>query len=566
MLRAKPVAMLLVLLSLIGVLTAWGGNFTTGCQAARKHGVHEVALSGDGKGENPFDAVCTVRFTPPSGQKDARLVRAFYDGGNVWRARVYVSEAGRWNWRSQSPTNPELSDKGGSFMAEDSGLPGMLRPHAKNPAQWMADDGRWFLNLNDTAYFLFNRTMTKWQKFVEEDWRLGVTSLRVGGLGGLDWDRVTNFTFSNYPWDGDDKTRYDLEKFQTTDLRLQWMLDHYPGMYMQLILFGLKEWAKDNTGQEWTALPASVRTNTMDYMMARWAAFPQLSWLIVNDMHCDESFPNNQRFAREAGKHIAAHDPWRHPLSTGPKRSMPFPFTGPDDAWVSYVHLEDAFEVGADLIDKYRSLKVPIFLGEDRYEQDRPTRDVLHPRYYYRWLIWSWLLSGGSVSYGGRFGEIIPYSETGAVPYDSGHSGEDKHTYHAALQGLDSLRFIKAYLQEREIELWPFEPDDALAADLDGAVGRRRPKLMRRGQEEFIVYHPNALAEGRGAALDSDSTPRFKLNLGLAQGGFAAEWFNPQDGRSMKAGLIRGGGWVEFVSPWRGSDVVLRLLSERAEF
>ena len=138
----------------------------------------------------------------------------------------------------------------------------------------MTDDGKWFLNINDTAYKLFKRSATKWQKYIKEDWELGITSVRVAALGVLKWDK--DHAFSDY-----------LGRFLTIDTRLKWMLNNYPDMYIQFILFAGMEYGTDDTGEAWLALPRSVRENKMRYMIARWAAFPQIFWQIVNDMHSD---------------------------------------------------------------------------------------------------------------------------------------------------------------------------------------------------------------------------------------------------------------------------------------
>ena len=123
---------------------------------ALKFGIYEISLTGDGAVNNPFDTVATVTFTPPSGQANARTIYAFYDGDNTWRARVYVSETGVWRWSSTSAMDKGLDGKTGAFQTVDSKLRGRLLPHPKNPRHWITEDGRWFLNINDTAYFLLS--------------------------------------------------------------------------------------------------------------------------------------------------------------------------------------------------------------------------------------------------------------------------------------------------------------------------------------------------------------------------------------------------------------------------
>jgi len=544
-------------------------NFTTGSSQACRFGTHEIVLRGTSGVPNPFDTAVTVQFTPPSGPANAVTVDAFYDGEDIWRARVYVSETGVWHWTSSSVSDSLLNGKSGSFVAVQSELRGMLRKHSRNPRAWMTEDGRWFSNISDTGYRLFHsQDAPLWQRFIKDAADKGINCMRaaaLGGWGGTPDARVddNNTWVWNDPWAGGanpDYARFDLAKFQNTDSRLIWIFNHYPGMYLQFILFSFKGYGTEGTGNHWASLPIEVRTRTMRYFLARWSAFPNLFWLIVNDMHCDERFPKNQAFVREIGHFFAANDPWQHLLSTGPNRRAGFPFTTPEDLkWCSYVHIEDANTVGADAIRQHGLDQVPlhVFMGEDYYEQDRGYYD--DPRYFFRWLFWSWLLSGGSANYCGRWGAIHPYSVTGDPRYE--WQGIDRKTTHTGKQlaGLDSIPFLASYFEERQLDLGLFEPDDESVTDLDGRTGRLRPKLMRRGLSEFLVYHPNAAADGKAAKVDTGKTARMRVDLTRAPRAFEVEWFRAFDGVAATGGTVQGGGEREFRAPWKGHDVVLRL-------
>ncbi|MGH2500842.1 MAG: DUF5060 domain-containing protein [Candidatus Limnocylindria bacterium] len=85
----------IILLSLTCAVAGGATGLTPDSESARRFGVFEIALSGDGAVTNPFDTQVTVTFTPPSAGKRASTVHALYDGDNTWRARVYVSETGR---------------------------------------------------------------------------------------------------------------------------------------------------------------------------------------------------------------------------------------------------------------------------------------------------------------------------------------------------------------------------------------------------------------------------------------------------------------------------------------
>jgi hypothetical protein len=542
------------------------GNFTTGAEAAVKFGVHEIVLAGDGVA-NPFDTVVTVRFTPPSGETNARTVWAFYDGGNSWRARVYVSEAGPWRWSSSCKAEQQLHGQTGTFRCEASKLPGRLLPHPRNPRQWMTEDGRWFLNLNDTAYFLLCRQDGKGERvsdaqalrYVRDDVARGVTSIRcflASCEGGFDQ--------SAGPWkqwffkDGN-LDRFRLDNLQCADRRLRMLLDEHPHVVVQLILFPLERYATDD--RFWKALTAPRRERLLRQLVARYAAYPQLAWLITNDAHYGEKYPNNNALVREVGAFLQKHDSWQHPRSTGHARRLPFYFGAED--WATYIHIEHAHDLGASQYRPYHQFAKPVFLGEDRYEQDHGARlDPRHMRYWQRRLFWAWLLAGGSANYGGRWWAVQPYSEIGTQPETV--KNRPSLTFRTPLSGLDSVKFIRDYFEDRKIELSAFEADHALASDGDGAKDVRAPKLMRRGGDEFLVYHPNAAADGQDARPDATRKARIKLDLKSAKGTFAVEWYRTEDGQAQEGGVVEGGQVLVLVAPWAGHDVVVRLTKPRA--
>jgi hypothetical protein len=545
---------------------AAAAHFTRGTATAKQFGTHEIVLRGNGAAANPFDTVATVRFTSPSGR--SVRVHAFYDGGDTWRARLYVDEVGVWRWRSASRHDAGLHGQSGAFVAVDAPLPGMLRQHRHNPKQWMTDDGRGFIHLSDTAYKLFDGEEPLWREYVRDLAALGITAVRALALGDWDWGRY---------WQDGERRRLRLSTFQTTDARLQWLLDHYPHLYIQLILFPDGEpYGSDDTF--WTTLPATVRRRTMRYMLARWAAFPQLFWLVTNDTAAGEDRPRNRAWAREVGRYFRANDPWRHLISFGPVRRQAFPFTTRADlGWAGYIHLQTAYALAADETRAYAAVPLHVFCGEDYYEHDPRSADLrpAHPRYFYRRLFWAWLLSGGSPNYGGRFGVIHPYTQTASLTWAS-----DGRRIAGQLVGLDSIRHIQPYFAARRIELWRFRPDDAAVRDVragdaasSAAARPDRPKAARRGHEEYLIYHPNAspgeragdepAAEEsrRNAALDRENTPAVRVDLRGSARRFRVEWFRAADGVAHDGGTVRGGGYRSFVAPWRGYDVVLRLVA-----
>jgi hypothetical protein len=203
-------------------------------------------------------------------------------------------------------------------------------------------------------------------------------------------------------------------------------------------------------------------------------------------------------------------------------------------------------------------------LGEDYYEQDygKPPGRWAAPAYYVRWSMWSWILSGGAANYGGRYGVLHPYAQTGREDLAWVGPGGNNYAGHP-LHGLDSTAPIVPYFRERKIDLALFRPDDGLVSDFGRRPGYRwYPKLLRRDRDEFLVYHPNPAAEGDAAGVDAEATASMSIDLTEAPGTFVVEWFRPANGTALSKDSVPGGAVRAFTSPWKGHDVVLRLLKK----
>ncbi|MGH8543703.1 MAG: DUF5060 domain-containing protein [Gammaproteobacteria bacterium] len=572
-----PIVFLVV--CILSPQTANADNFTAGSQTGRLYGVHEISVeSGSYSNVNPFDVICQIEFTSPS--RKSIKVKAFYDGDRVWKARLYVTEVGQWTWDSSSPVN-ELDKKGGSFDAITSSLRGKLRKHDDDPKQWMTDNGKWFLNLSDTAYRLFNKEVTaaQFERYVMDVSNLGFTSVRAGGLGGWDWGKRSvvmgseNQNSSNWPWEGDDKTRYDLEKFQTTDERLIFLLNNYPELYVQLILFGLVEWATPRHGETWDAIPESTKANTMAYMLARWAAFPQVFWLIVNDLDVRPEFPKNRSFCRNVGNFLTKNDLWKSLVSCGPIREQLYPFVSKEDQqWSTYIHIENDYNVSASYADEYASIPVHVFAGEDRYEHDYVDKEPMFPQYYYRRLFWSWLLSGGSANYAGRYPYIHPYTQTGKLP-----AVVQGARYDRKLVGADSIKHIKPFFAKHDISLDGWRSCDNIVYKASGVFSKiegffkkdsRRVKCIKsESSKNILLYHPNAQdgfeEEGFGADrrinVNTERTAELWIKLPPVGGSFDVIWLRAENGEIRNGEQLNDNQEAHMKAPWRGSDVLLYL-------
>ncbi len=498
-------------------------NFSRGSETAQKFGVHEISLMGDGTVPNPFDVPCEVTFTSPSGLPVT--VDAFYDGENTWHARCYIDETGTWLWKSVSSRDAGLDDKSGSFSAVHSDLRGKLKTHTENSKALTTENGEWFLNIGDTPYYIFHDDYNKWQEFIRDAWNMGVTLIRAGMIGALvEWNRL----FENGDFD-----KMNIHNFQINDTRLIWMLDNYPDMYVELIMLpGCNTgWLSDETF--WYNLSTAQHNRILKYMVARYAAFPEVMWQIVNDYKYSQSNPHNVEMANEVGEYLMNNDPWDNLITAGGIRGDDFYF--PDADWATLFHLETLDALPADQVYNYTNYSAPVFCGEDRYETYKKPD---HPAIYFRRLIWAWTLSGGSACYGGVWDDIVPYSES-------------------SLEGLDNIIHVKNFFMDNSIDLAEYFPDDDCVSS--AARGAGRPKVMHtQTKSDFIIYHPNAANSGKGADISSGTTASLTIN-DLPAGEFTLLWMRADNGMTQKAYFNHSGGDKLLVSPWSGIDVVLYL-------
>jgi hypothetical protein len=269
-------------------------------------------------------------------------------------------------------------------------------------------------------------------------------------------------------------------------------------------------------------------------MVARYAAFPTLTWQIMNDSFYQAKDAGNVSIAQSVGAFLVEHDAYGHLRCTGARRSLGAPFA--ECAWTTFLHFETKDALAADEADSNASHNKFTWCGEDRYETYLPPT---HKPYFFRRLMWAWLLSGGSACYGGDWDATLPYAST-------------------RFSGLDSVQFIKDFFESRNIDLGKFTYQDKLATD-PSATGMDRPQACNMGTSEYIIYHPNAAGSGADANVNASRTAAFSLDLSAASGIFQIEWFRCLDGVTAQGGTVNGGAVRTLTAPWPAQDVVCRL-------
>jgi hypothetical protein len=548
--RAESIVALMLLLSILAPTVdavvraqnpADAPAITPGDEANALHrGMHEIKLRGSEPITDPhFGTQLQVVFYRPDGSEVC--VDGFYDGNSTFRARAYCDTVGRWRWSSTS-NRSSLNGKRGAFKVVASSLPGKLRQHAGDSRQLAYDNGAWFLHLGDTGYRYVVRAEPHWRAYIDQAAKMGATKIRT-------W-----FCQSRHCVEAlfdEDRSALNLAYWQEIDRRIAYACAHHPTVMLQLIPFGedteeLKRYARGDR--------ASI--TALRYAQARFSAYPNILWCISNDREIvDTDKPLTGRRIRaetidRIGRDMAKQEPWKTLITNHQSRFKGYSFV--DAPWSDIITLEDLDQTSGKLIAAYRSQgNDPIVLDEDRYEQYRAPK---HPRYFFRRLMWSSLLSGGSATYGGlRTYEPKEYVATKSQEMKN-PAGRGVYGYYDAVsqgqlkRGAHDFVFIHQFFADAKLTLVGLQPDDAIVGG-DSAKWK-----CAHSDKVFVIY----LANPSGSSPESDqaSARPPSVTVQLPDASLVVKWFQPQTG-AWTDGNTSVGGNQAFLAPDSGDWVLL---------
>jgi hypothetical protein len=529
---AKAVWIVLIIISLsVSGIRAEAQVVADGNQPTPLRGVYEVVLTSKQTPTHPFEpGLAQVIFAPPGG-KDI-IVDAFYDGASVFRARAYCEHAGDWTWRCSSQ-DTFLNGKHGTFTVIDSDLPGKLRLHPEDRQQFVFDNGDWFLHIGETGYRYLTTTEKKWKPYINQAARMGATKIRTWFCQGR---HDVQILFS------EERSSLNLAYWQEMDRRLTYALEKFPQIQFQLMPYGedteeLKRYAADDKMAKLIA----------QYSQARFSAYPNVQWCISNDREIIADGEETGRKILASTIHQIAQDmrtrePWGTLLTNHQSRFKGYHFSGAE--WSDITTLEDLDQVTGELILQYRGMsETPVVLDEDRYET---YREPDHPRYFFRRLMWSSLLSGGHATYGGY--HTYEAHIVGEISKDSLDVRGIQGYYDgsAKLTGGNDFIHIHSFFREAQITLVGLMPDD-------GFVGNKPVyfKCMRDGKI-CLIYLANPDNSDPKAAKASVEI----ASIEVSTPGAIARWFNPESGKWSEEFPL-GKGKQTLKAPYGGDWIIL---------
>ncbi len=516
-------------------------------------GMFEIEVSVQGAIGNPY---ADVRLHADFERPDGSVVSAegFYDGGRTFKARAYCGQPGKWSWALRSD-HPELDGRSGVFYAEPSRLPGKLRLHPDDSRQFAYDNGEAFLHIGDTGYRYVADTEPYWKEYLEQAAAAGFTKIRVWFCQGRS-DIGALFQ--------SDRTRLHLAYWQEMDRRIAYAHLRFPHVQLQLIPFGEDEEAvlRFETGDPSVML--ALRS-----AVARFSAYPNVQWCVSNDLALEsggrvgaerEDAQRQETASRlrsgivQIAEELARLEPWGTLLTNHQSRFSGYSFVG--EGWSDIITLEDLGQVTGERILAYRSAgDRPVVLDEDRYEHWRAPK---HPRYYFRRLMWSSLLSGGHATYGG----LHTYR-----PFDGGLDG--MYGYYDACRdgrlkdGAHDFRHIHRFFRESGFALAGAVPND----DLAGNAPLLFKAIRSEDGDTIVVYLANpTVYEGHapdgfgGVYTDEEAdagTTAPTVRLQLEAGEYSVMWYAPSEGTWTNEGTISVAAGAACTAPGSGDWIAL---------
>jgi hypothetical protein len=316
----------------------------------------ELELPGPSEG-NPFsDVSFRVEF---SCENRAVLVRGFYDGGGIYRARFLADRTGVWTYRTRASA-PSLDQISGTFSVS-SAAPGRHGPvRVSRKFHFAYEDGTTFLPFGTTCY-----------AWTHQDRALETKTLET--LKGSPFNKIRMCVFpkhydynTNEPLldaferDGDTWSwfRPNPDFFKHLEQRLV-DLDQL-GVEADLILFH----PYDRWG--FSSMPAAADDFYLSYLLARLAALPNVWWSLANeyDLMKDKQIADWERFA----KIILENDPWDHLRSIHNCHT----FYDHTRAWITHASVQrvDVYKTSEATAQWREQWQKPVVIDECAYEGD----------------------------------------------------------------------------------------------------------------------------------------------------------------------------------------------------
>jgi hypothetical protein len=512
---------------------------------------HELSFESKQPHDGPFwDVDLRVDLTTPSGRSS--VVDAFWDGGQIWRARMRPDEIGEWQWRTvaSDASDAGLHGQSGSFSCVSYEGPNPVYRHG--PVR-VADDGRSFAYADGTPFFWLGDTV--WNGLIrssEDDWNEYLETRRAQGFSvvqffSTQWRALATDPEGQPSFFENGRFTVNPAFYQRLDPKVEAIARH--GLLASaIVVLSLYD---EEPGWAW---PVERLIRFARWLRARWGAY-HVAWSLGGD-------GNFQGERAERWKVIGAAAYTDPPEALVTMHPFGWSWVGDefrDQAWLTFYiyqsgHSDDPAKVrwlpeGPYTIDWQTPPPRPIVNIEPNYED--------HPSYQSgvrfsdhevrRATYWSLLVTPtAGVSYG-----HFSLWAWASAPEPVGQAIRRQSEYVLEpwwsvldTPGARSMTITRRFFASGE--WWKLRPAQDLLADQPGVDDVRRfvTAAHTASGDWTVIYLP------LGGPL--------RLNPGVANDA-SARWFDPRDGRWLAARYVEASdGQQTFVAP-DGRDWVLDL-------
>jgi hypothetical protein len=344
--------------------------------AAVRWVAHELVFRGDRERADPFwDVDVRVELTSPVGQTSH--VDAFWDGGNLWRARLRLPETGRWHWETAcSDDDAGLSGQTGEL--DCIAYQGANPVYVHGPVR-VADDGRSLAHADGTPFLWIGDTV--WNGLIRSeasDWESYLETRRAQGFSAIQffstqWRALATDPVGEPSFHEAGGFAPNPRFYQRLDPKVEAVARHGLLAYA-IVVLSLYD---DEPGWAW---PPEQLARFARWLRARWGAY-HMSWTLGGD----GGFTGTRAEERFWPIGRAAYSDPPEPLVTMHPRG--WTWAGPEfrnEAWVTFHswqsgHSDDLTKVrwlpDGDVARDWRTLPAkPIINLEPNYE-DHPSYD-----------------------------------------------------------------------------------------------------------------------------------------------------------------------------------------------
>lgn len=454
---------------------------------------------------NPFTVTFTATATGPGGV--TLTIPGFYDGSNTWKIRLSPTVVGAWSLKTSSSV-ADLNGKTASFscVQNDPAFHGALKVDTSHPRNFLFEDGtRWYpmgyeadwlwaLDLANasstpvTGAFL-DKIAASGFNFVllntyahDTTWRAGTTAADDYGPPAL------------YAWAGTnsspDHTRMNVTYWKRYDRTLDAL---YRRGLIAHIYFKVT-----NKGVNWPANGSAEDDMFFRYVVARYAAYPNVTWDILKEAQHEAS--TSYKIGRV--NFIRANDPYDR-LITAHDDGAVYD-AGTYNSVLSYRSEQEQSGIHAAELSDLAQKQWPVINVEFGYEwgpggsADKTYSVVQSPKEVAR-RAWEICTTGAFCAY------YYTYTAWDVVrPNDSP-------------PGYGYFKNLRTFFEGTQY--WLMNSSDNLVTSSG--------YCLANPGKEYIVFHNAATS--------------FKLTISGAAGSLTAEWFEPYSGARVSAGTLTNG-------------------------